>query len=339
MNKALSSWLSGVLAGVLGALLCLSSSQASTVNSPARLAAVENMLKDTTDEIEIGQESLEASVNNLPVIESIGSKVITEGKRLNFYVKSFDVESYPVLEVEGMPEGASFIDFGDGTGVFDWKPKWTVNSSNTGKYIVTFYATDDSGVYAYEEITIVVIKADAKEPFENRLVLSIFIGPGFPISDFSSSSGGNHKSGGADVVLEFEWYFAKQVSLGLALWSGFYDDKDFGEDLQTSVFTGGGFIKYTLATGRDWFPYGKFGLGWTELEFEDPALTIKTDGGMGLRLGTGVLWRVSDLISVNGELAYNHSFVEDAQIKGFTNTVVGFDVQNIAIDAGISFFL
>ena len=76
-----------------------------------------------------------------------------------------------------------------------------------------------------------------------------------------------------------------------------------------------------------------------ELEFEDPALTIKTDGGMGLRLGTGVLWRVSNLISVNGELAYNHSFVENAQVKGFSSPVVGFDVQYIAVDAGISFFL
>ena len=108
-------------------MLCLSSGQAATVNSLACLAAFENMLKDSTDEIEIGEDSREPSVNNLPEIESIGSKVITEGKRLNFYVKSFDVESYPVLEVEGMPEGASFIDFGDGTGVFDWKPKWTVS--------------------------------------------------------------------------------------------------------------------------------------------------------------------------------------------------------------------
>ena len=181
------------------------------------------------------------------------------------------------------------------------------------------------------------------ELFENRLVLSIFTGPGFPISDFSSSSGGNNKSGGIDVVLEFEWYFAKQVSIGLALWGGVYGDKDFDKDFgdipQTNVHTAGGFIKYTLVTGGDWFPYGKFGLGWTVLKFEEPTFTVTTDGGMALMLGTGVLWRVSNLISINGQLAYNHSFVEDAQVKGFSSPVVGFDVQYIAVDAGISFFL
>ena len=44
-----------------------------------------------------------------------------------------------------------------------------------------------------------------KELFQDHLVLSLIIGAGIPSDDFSSSTGGNHKSGGADVSLEFEW--------------------------------------------------------------------------------------------------------------------------------------
>lgn len=132
---------------------------AATFNLQARISSVEKMLEDSTYEIERDQDSLADSVNNLPQLESIGSKVIKEGEQLKFKIISFDVESFPALEVEGMPLGANFVDFGDGTGVFDWTPAWTVNSTNTGSYVVTFYATDDSGASAYEEITIVVNKA------------------------------------------------------------------------------------------------------------------------------------------------------------------------------------
>ena len=176
------------------------------------------------------------------------------------------------------------------------------------------------------------------ELFENHLVLSLFVGAGFPSGDFSSSNGGNHESGGADVSLEFEWYFAKQVSAGLAVWGGIYDDKDVGDDIQTTVGTAGAFIKYTLATNGRWHPYGKFGLGRTELEFEGFGITIKTESGTAIMLAAGVLGRVSDLISVNGQFAYNKSSLKDAAVKGFPNTVVGFDVEYYAIDVGISFY-
>lgn len=175
--------------------------------------------------------------------------------------------------------------------------------------------------------------------FRNRLVLSIFVGPGFPTGDFSSATAGNHEAGGVDYAFEFEWYFSKQTSIGLMAWGGFFEDKDFGEDLVTNLFNFGGFIKYTAPTSSEWYPYGKFGLGWTELEFEDPAFITKTDGGWGILVGGGVLYRLSDLISINGQLSYNHSFVENSEYKFFPYPEIGFDVQYIAIDAGISFYL
>jgi len=178
------------------------------------------------------------------------------------------------------------------------------------------------------------------EPFKNRLVLSLFVGPGFPMGDFLSSNQGNHKSvGGGGAMLEVEFYATKQVSIGLAFWGGIYDDKDFGEDLQTDITTGGGFIKYTLPMHGNLYPYGKLGLGWTELKFKEPGLTFKAGGGIAILTGLGVLSRVSDLISVNGQVTYNYSFVKDAEITALPNNVVGFDVQYISVEVGVSFYI
>lgn len=176
-----------------------------------------------------------------------------------------------------------------------------------------------------------------KELFENHLVLSLFLGAALPSGDFSSATGGNHETGG-DASLEFEWYFAEQVSVGLVARSGVFDDKDPLVVTQTTVNTAGAFIKYTLANSGKWHPYGKFGVGSTELEFETLGITFKTESGTAIMLAAGVLGRVSDLISVNGQFAYNKSSVEDAEIKGLPGFVVGFDAEYYAIDVGISFY-
>ena len=179
---------------------------------------------------------------------------------------------------------------------------------------------------------------DKKEKlFKDHLVLSLFLGAGLPSGDFSSDTLGNHETGG-DASLEFEWYFAEQVSVGLVARSGVFDDKDPVVDIKTTVNTVGAFIKYTLANSGKWHPYGKFGVGSTELEFESFGETIKTESGTAIMLAAGVLGRVSDLISVNGQFAYNKSSVEDAEIKGLPGFVVGFDAEYFAINVGISFY-
>jgi len=176
-----------------------------------------------------------------------------------------------------------------------------------------------------------------KKLFEDQIVLSLFLGAGFPTDNFSSSAGGNHKSGG-DGSLEIEWYFAKQVSVGLVARSGVFDDKNFGADIQTTANTAGAFIKYTLATNGKLYPYGKFGVGSTELEFESFGITTKTESGTAIMLTAGVLGRVSDLISINGQFAYIKTPLEDAEVKGLPNVIVGFDVEYYAINVGISFY-
>ena len=181
-----------------------------------------------------------------------------------------------------------------------------------------------------------------KELFKDHIVLSLFLGAGFPSGDFSNDTLGNHESGG-DASLEIEWYFAKQVSVGLVAQSGVFNDKDIGDSIKTTATTVGAFIKYTLATNGKLHPYAKFGLGRTELEFKFkgfliPDFIVKTESGTAIMLAAGVLGRVSNLISVNGQFAYNKSSLKDAEVKGFANAVVGFDVEYYAIDIGISFY-
>jgi len=159
------------------------------------------------------------------------------------------------------------------------------------------------------------------------------------MGDFLSPNRGNHKSVGLSIVLEAEYYTTKQVSIGAAYWGGVHDDKDFGEDLKTSIFTGGGFIKYTLPVQGSTYPYVKLGFGWTELEFKEPGEKFETGGGIAILTGAGFLSRKSDLYSVNGQVTYNYSFMKDVEVTALPNTVVGFDVQYIALEVGVSFYI
>jgi hypothetical protein len=112
--------------------------------------------------IDILEEGAKGKVNQLPVLDSIGNKSTTEGKQLSFVVTATDEESVPVLSAEDLPEGARFIDYGDGTGLFDWTPEWSVEEENTGSYQITFLAADDSGMVAYEKIIVLVNMADSR---------------------------------------------------------------------------------------------------------------------------------------------------------------------------------
>ena len=178
------------------------------------------------------------------------------------------------------------------------------------------------------------------DPLMNKLVLSLFAGGGIPLGDFHSRARGNHEAGGADVALEVEYYATREYSLGLAVWGGLYDDREFGDALQTNITIYGGFIKYTARMETDVYPYLKLGVGAAELEFEGPGLLLEVDTALALLAGAGVMWRVSELVSVNGQVTYNYAFTEDKDVPAlFPPSVVSFDTQYIGINIGVSFFL
>ncbi|MCH7948677.1 MAG: tandem-95 repeat protein, partial [candidate division Zixibacteria bacterium] len=95
-----------------------------------------------TDGVATDSEVVAITVNNVnqaPVLAAIGNKTVDEGQNLNFTVTSSDPDgTIPVLTTSVLPSGATFVDNGDGTGVFDWTPSF----SQSGVYSCTFYASD-----------------------------------------------------------------------------------------------------------------------------------------------------------------------------------------------------
>ena len=80
--------------------------------------------------------------NPPPTVAPIPDKSILVGQVVSFDVTATDPEDEPLtLSAEGLPDGATFVDNGDGTGVFTWP----VGVGQTGTYTITFIAHDGTG--------------------------------------------------------------------------------------------------------------------------------------------------------------------------------------------------
>jgi hypothetical protein len=90
--------------------------------------------------------------NRPPVLNSIGNRSTNELQLLQFTVSASDPDgTTPILTTSTRPDGASFVDNGNGTGTFTWTPTF----DQAGSYPVTFTASDGS-LTDTEEITITV---------------------------------------------------------------------------------------------------------------------------------------------------------------------------------------
>ena len=97
------------------------------------------------------------SINHPPVLVAIGSHSVEAGSNLNFSVYATDPDGpVPSLSVSALPSGASFADYFDGHGVFDWTP----TMAQLGDYYITFYAEDDSLAVDSEIVYIAVNSSD-----------------------------------------------------------------------------------------------------------------------------------------------------------------------------------
>ena len=82
------------------------------------------------------------SNNPPPTVDPIGDQTVGITKLLTFDVHGRDPVGQAVtLSATGLPAGATFVDKGNGTGTFTWRP----NISQTGEYTVTFIASDGEG--------------------------------------------------------------------------------------------------------------------------------------------------------------------------------------------------
>ncbi|MGH8015390.1 MAG: putative Ig domain-containing protein, partial [Candidatus Zixiibacteriota bacterium] len=119
-------------------------------------SGVYNVTFRATDGALVDTEIVQITVNNVnqpPVLATIGNRNTTEGVNLNFNVSASDPDGpIPVLTTSVRPNGATFVDNGNGTGTFNWTPLF----NQAGVYNVTFYATDAASEVDSEVVAITV---------------------------------------------------------------------------------------------------------------------------------------------------------------------------------------
>ncbi|UCE65822.1 MAG: hypothetical protein JSU85_13320 [Candidatus Zixiibacteriota bacterium] len=102
-------------------------------------------------------------VNRAPVLDPIADTIIGDGFLLSIPVISFDPDStIPSLFQRNVPDSAVFTDYGDGTGLFQWRPRF----DDIGIYFITFGCTDqmDPSLADSQIVTIEVITSGNHPP-------------------------------------------------------------------------------------------------------------------------------------------------------------------------------
>ncbi|MCP4569456.1 MAG: hypothetical protein GY841_17915 [FCB group bacterium] len=117
-----------------------------------------------TDGIDVDKETVLIQIveagNQSPNIWFIGSQIVTEAVLLEFALYGDDPDStIPLLLVDSLPNGASYVDSGGGIGSFSWTPGYT----QSGFYNVYFMA-DDGEIVDTEIVVIEVVDAGNQMP-------------------------------------------------------------------------------------------------------------------------------------------------------------------------------
>ena len=82
------------------------------------------------------------SNNPPPIVEPIPDKTVSLNELVTFAVRATDPGGTTVtLTANGLPQGATFVDNGGGTGTFTWRP----SISQSGEYPIPFIASDGNG--------------------------------------------------------------------------------------------------------------------------------------------------------------------------------------------------
>jgi len=105
------------------------------------------------------------NVNQLPVIDSIGPFSIMEGDTLRFLVRAFDPDSIPNIIPPRLAQisllnNSTFVDSGNGVGLFVFRPDFNQSGTKT----VTFRATDRQDTTAYSQRNVQIVVSDYNRP-------------------------------------------------------------------------------------------------------------------------------------------------------------------------------
>ena len=153
--------------------------------------------------------------NQPPVLAAIGAKMGTEGQSLSFTVTATDPDAGDTLSLTAspLPNGATFVDNGDGTGAFDWTPI----TGQASVYNLVFSASDGAGM-AMESVVITIFNANqaptlaaiGNQTVDEGGMLSLAISANDPDGDALSLTTGNLPTGASfidagDGTASFSW--------------------------------------------------------------------------------------------------------------------------------------
>lgn len=166
-----------------------------------------------------------AATDRPPVMSSIGSKTVNEGKLLSFTISAKDPDGNKVTySATGLPKGAKLSAT---TGKFTWTPA----SGTAGKYTVKFIATAN-GKKDSETITITVLSTSAA----NKIDLAII--------------------NGADATIKVAWTKANpKTKVEISKDSVFAVDVPAGKTRDVKI-PPGAFYEYVLYEGQ-WYKVDK----------------------------------------------------------------------------------
>ncbi|MGB2805010.1 MAG: tandem-95 repeat protein, partial [Candidatus Zixiibacteriota bacterium] len=98
-------------------------------------------------------------INDVPVLDSIGARSVSEGSTLEFRIHATDIDlDSIILDTLNVPLNAVFIDSGNGAGSFVFTPDY----DQSGLYGVTFIASD--GSLADSEVVSITVDHVNREP-------------------------------------------------------------------------------------------------------------------------------------------------------------------------------
>ena len=112
-----------------------------------RLIFADDFIFGTTDEV---------PVNNPPVLDAIGDRLVFEGDLLSFVLTASEPDGdIWGFTMEGAPAGSSLVNNGDGTATFNWTP----DVGQAADYPVSFTVTDTGLPQASDSETITITVA------------------------------------------------------------------------------------------------------------------------------------------------------------------------------------
>ncbi|MBP7828297.1 MAG: hypothetical protein KA248_00115 [Kiritimatiellae bacterium] len=106
-----------------------------------KIAADNNSTSEFYYVDDIGLTSGTWNFNDPPVLAAVGSREGTQGSSLIFTVSASDPDDDAVsLVASNLPDGAVFVDYGDGSGELNW-----AYPAATGSWVTTFHAYNEDG--------------------------------------------------------------------------------------------------------------------------------------------------------------------------------------------------